>query len=226
MSTLRLIALSCVDTQEAEDEITVKYTDDWAPGGRAEATVLHPRTMDRGDSVTLSYEPEFEHAAVVSLWEVDRTGTDDFIGFVLITPLYEDTGEHTLTVERPGLGSYRLTFEVLSGRVTAERPVLRLLSLICDDAQEREDEPVLMVNGREVWSGHMRSDDSRTLDIAVSFNREARIDLWERDSVRSDAFSSLLVDRTLRGDGVQEARFAIDRGIVGDATYRLRYQVE
>jgi len=226
MSTLRLIALSCSRTQEAEDEISVKYTDDWGPGGRAAATIVHSHTMDVGDSIALAYEPEFEHAAVVSIWEVDRRGTDDFVGFVLVTTRYEDEGEQTITVERPGLGSYNLSFEVLSGRVHEELPVLRLLSITCDDAQELEDEPVLLVNDHEIWSGDMRSDETRTLNLTVAFNREARVALWERDPGRSDEIGSFVVNRTVRGRGRQEARLSRSRGIVGDATYRVHYQVE
>jgi hypothetical protein len=225
MSFLRLIGLSCSRTQEAEDEIRLTYTADWRPEIHAVATVLHPHTMDVGDSITLSYEPEFEHAALLSLWEVDRN-PDDFIGSVMVTPYFEGAGETTFTIERPGMGSYDLTLEVTRDRPTAALPRLRLLSLHCGDAQEIEDEMVVHVNGREVWSGDMRTDDTVTLDLPIDFRSEALVQLWERDRRGSQAFGSLVVDLRHRGAGPQEASFSVDEGIVGDATYRLRYQVE
>lgn len=226
MSWLRLIGLSCTRTEEPEDEIVVRVTWDWHPRSNATAEVLHARTMDVGDSVTLTNLTEFEHAAVVTVWESDRTSPDDFIGMVMVTPEFDGTGEHTYTVERSGLGSYHLSFEVTRARPEPAAATLRLLSLRCEDAQEAEDEPVIMVNGREVWSGRMRTHDTRTLDITSELRSEARIELWERDSARSDALGSHTVGLSLRGGGPQEHRFSRDRGIVGDASYRLRYQVE
>lgn len=144
----------------------------------------------------------------------------------LITPLFEDTGEHTVTIERSGLGSYDLTFEVTRDRPATELVTLRLLTLTCLDAQEIEDEPVLLVNGRGIWNGDMRTGDSRTLDLITEFRTEALITLWERDRVLSDAIGSHTVDRSELGHGPHEVAFSRDRGIVGDASYRLRYQVE
>ena len=226
MSWLRLIGLTCSRTEEAEDEITLDFTSDWVPGAYGIWTPVRSRTMDVGDSLTLFDVVEFEHATLVRLWESDRTSPDDFIGMLMVTPDWEGTGEHTHTVERPGLGSYRLTFEVTHDRPEPAAAVLRLLTLRCDDAQEVRDEPVIMVNGRELWNGSMRTGDTRTLDLISELRAEARIELWERDSARSDFIGSHTVDLSLRGDGPQEHVFSRDRGIVGDATYRLRFQVE
>ncbi|MGB5421403.1 MAG: hypothetical protein WBN03_04545, partial [Desulfobacterales bacterium] len=99
MSWLRLIGLTCSSTQEAEDEISIQCTWDWGPGGRVTANILHAHTMDVGDSVTLDYVQDFEHAAMVTLLEDDSTGPDEILGSVLITPLYEGTGEHTITID-------------------------------------------------------------------------------------------------------------------------------
>lgn len=103
---------------------------------------------------------------------------------------------------------------------------LRLIGLSCSRTQEAEDEPLLLVNGREIWDGDMRTGDTLTLDLTVEFRTEARIDLWERDRGHSDAIGSHTVDRSVRGRGPQDVILSRDRGIVGSATYRLRYQVE
>ncbi len=81
------------------------------------------------------------------------------------------------------VGAYYLTFEVTRYRSEGELVTLRLLSLACDDAQEMKDEPVLLVNGREIWDGDMRSGDTRTLDLITEFRTEAQIALWERDRI-------------------------------------------
>jgi len=226
MSWLRLIGLTCAGTQEAEDEITIELTWDWRPDIHASQFPLRDHRMDVGDSVTLTATHEFEHAALVTLWESDRTSPDDFIGQVMVTPEFEGTGELTFTVERPGLGSYRLTLEVTRDRPAAAATVLRLISLECRDAQEARDEPALVVNGREVWHGTMHTGDTEVLDIVSEMRGEARIELWERDAAHSDALGSHTVTLAARGDGPQSHTFSRDRGIVGDATYRLRYQVE
>ena len=226
MSWIRFIGLSCSRTQESEDEIYMHYTWDWHPMSHSRVLVLRERTMDVGDGVALTYTAEFEHAAVVTLWESDRTNPDDFIGHVMVTPEFEGTGEHTFTVERPGLGSYELTLEVTRDRPGTPTALLRLLSLHCSDAQERTDEPVVLVNGHELWSGSMRTRDTQTLDVLYALAGEARIELFERDRTRSDLIGTHTVDRSVRGAGPQTLTFSRDRGIVGDATYRLVYQVE
>lgn len=225
MSWLRLIGLSCSTTEEAEDEIRLQYTSDWGPGGHGIVNLFHGHTMDAGDSITLTYEAEFEHAALVTIFEEDTTNPDDFIGSVLITPLFEGTGERTVTIERGGLGTYYLTFEVTRYRPEGGLVTLRLLTLTCTDAKERVDEAVLIVNGREIWDHDMRTGDTHTLDLTTEFRTEALIDLWERDRFRSDLIDSHIVDRALLGRGPQDVTLSRDFWM-SDATYRLRYQVE
>ena len=82
------------------------------------------------------------------------------------------------------------------------------------------------MNGSEIWDCDMRSGDTRTLDLITEFITEARITLWERDRFLSDAIGNHTVDRSVLGHGPQEVTLSPDRGILGDATYRLRYQVE
>ncbi len=85
---------------------------------------------------------------------------------------------------------------------------------------------MVVVDGHELWRGEMRTGDTRALDLIAGFHLEARIRLWEHDAAHSDFIGDHTVSQALRGAGPQEHTFSRCRGIPGDATYRLRYQVE
>ena len=111
---------------------------------------------------------------------------------------------------------------------------LILHSLRCNDAQEASDEPYLVVNGDNVWNATgVRSGQTRSLgNLEVPFGTNAQIDLWESDGSKSDRIGSFRVDfddiRALEPGQSREQpphAFRRDRGIVGDASYTLRYSV-
>jgi hypothetical protein len=116
---------------------------------------------------------------------------------------------------------------------------MELISLRCNNAQERTDEPYLMVNGRVQWGPtSMRTGNTRTIGRRVPFDHDVTVELRESDSRRrvpdqkDDYIGAIRLDeRTVRGfirgdrGGPLTGRFSRDRGIVGDATYTLIYEL-
>jgi hypothetical protein len=116
---------------------------------------------------------------------------------------------------------------------------MELISLQCNDAQERTDEPYLMVNGLVQWGPtSMRTGSTRRIRQRVLFDHDVTVELRESDSRRrtphrrDDSIGALRLDeRTVRGliqgdrGGPFTRRFSRDRGIVGDATYTLTYEL-
>jgi hypothetical protein len=116
---------------------------------------------------------------------------------------------------------------------------MELISLQCNDAQERTDEPYLMVNGHVQWGPtSMRTGSTRRIRQRVLFDHDVTVELRESDSRRrtphrrDDSIGALRLDeRTVRGliqgdrGGPFTRRFSRDRGIVGDATYTLTYEL-
>lgn len=111
---------------------------------------------------------------------------------------------------------------------------IKLDWLKCRDAQEARDEPFIRVNGREVWRGaKVRTGDRRELYFRALLDRNdvARIELWEGDRRSNDKIGDTL---TVTYEDVRTSEelpssphyvFRADRGIVGDATYELFYNL-
>lgn len=117
-------------------------------------------------------------------------------------------------------------------------PQLELISLRCNDAQEREDEPYLLVNGDRQWGPQdMRTGSSRSIGRHMTFNHDVTIELRESDSRRrvphrrDDRIGTMHLDEAevamlIRGDhSTLTHTFRRDRGIVGDASYTLTYDL-
>jgi hypothetical protein len=197
------------------------------------------RSMRRGESAVINLGYEFDSDARVELWECDdpRFGTaldypNQHIGDILVSPRLR--GRYT-EVLGPSLGAptsraYTLTFDVLENHEdTLDDYCLTLRTLRCDDAQEAEDEVYLKVDDRTVWGPEsIRTDQAESITLRpVPIKNTAMIELWEKDSSRSDFLGQFRLEITDGFDfaGIQERRFSRDDGIAGDATYTLFYSV-
>lgn len=114
---------------------------------------------------------------------------------------------------------------------------IELISLSCLDAQERKDEPYLIVNDQIEWGPtEMRTGNTQTISRRLSFDHEIRVELWESDrrnvpNRKDDHFGTMhLSEREviglIRGDRyLLTHTFERDPGIVGDARYTLTYDL-
>ena len=114
---------------------------------------------------------------------------------------------------------------------------VELISLRCNDAQEAEDEPYLLVNGNIRWGPRdMRTGSNRSIGQRVTFDHDLTIELRESDrrrvphrkdeSLGSMHLAEPEVFAFIRGDhGTLSHTFRRDRGIVGDASYTLAYDL-
>ena len=106
---------------------------------------------------------------------------------------------------------------------------LNLKSLECTNAQERKDEPYIKVNGRRVWGPQtMRTGETRRIGIRLSVdpNDKLKIELWEKDRGKDELIGSETVTYTTKeiwgeSAGYPSFRFHRDKGISGNATYKL-----
>ena len=259
MANLTISGLTCVKTTaEAKDEpyLTVRVLDYAHPelrpwneeiDVREIGTVWGPQQMDDGEARRIEgVSIDFNHIIVVELHEEDRIGRDDYIDQFRYTSgelrpesrrIYPGQGEM-----RYGMSGHRARYELIydlrdwsyAEGVALDRFDLILHSLRCNDAQERRDEPYLVVNGNIVWRAtNVKSGETRSMrDLEIPFGTNAQIDLWESDGSKSDRIGSFKVDfediRELEhGQSSEQTQhgFWRDRGIVGDASYTLRYSV-
>ncbi len=115
---------------------------------------------------------------------------------------------------------------------------LELISIRCNDAQEVFDEACLRLNGSMIWR-YPAMQTGLTYPFGggrgstVSFERELSLELWEEDSVGSDDHIGSL---NLSEHRIEEMisiehppfthTFSRDRGIIGDASYTLTYDIQ
>lgn len=225
---LYLEGLQCEKTTrgEGKDEIyLIARTLDVNPSGGVTPTeygTIWEHQMDEGDSRAIRWGRNFSQSIQVEMWERDRVGSDEHIDTFQIL-----ADRSTVGIRNPfyftGHGArYRLHYD-LEEAPQADDYVLHLDVLHCGDAQEREDEPYLTVNGVTVWGpGKMRTNQDAPINLDVPFHGTAEIELWERDPYVSERFDSRLVQPVPVSTTLT---FAADRGIVGDATYTLGIQV-
>ncbi|WP_136805155.1 hypothetical protein [Desulfosediminicola flagellatus] len=109
---------------------------------------------------------------------------------------------------------------------------IELISIRCNDAQERTDEPYLRVNNSTVWGPvSMRTGQTRNINSRVEFRNDVVVELRESDRRRDDHFGTLRLGESdvrglIRGDrSTLTHTFRRDRGIVGDARYTLTYDL-
>jgi hypothetical protein len=108
---------------------------------------------------------------------------------------------------------------------------LDLLGLQCNDAQELTDEVYIVVDGERIWASSLRTGNHRPIGHTFTFHEEHRIEVWEADPWRDDLMGVLVLSyedavALLRGDeGPYIHTFHRDRGIVGDATYTLHFDI-
>jgi hypothetical protein len=89
---------------------------------------------------------------------------------------------------------------------------LRLNEIRCEtqDDYTGSDQPYLLVKGRQVWSGTMRSGTSQDLDgvPAQPFTNRAQMDLYEYDTLSSDDhLGTQYAAEADKGHGQLEAHF-------------------
>ncbi|MFN8556490.1 MAG: hypothetical protein U0531_03770 [Dehalococcoidia bacterium] len=178
--------------------------------------------MDEGDSRRIGWGRPFTHTIEIELWERDRVGSDEHIDtfqVVLERPVAGRRNPYNFT----GHGAiYRLHYD-LTEEAESNDYVLELGVLHCGDAQEREDEPYLTVNGVTVWGPvPMRTGRDVNVNTHVPFHGTAELELWEHDPYVSERFGSQLLYSVPVSTTVT---FSCDRGIVGDATYTLGVRV-
>lgn len=230
MATLILRGLICDKTREARDE---PYLVEQADGGER-ITIWGPRRMNDGEARALSLSRTFFTDIRIELWEWDRIGRDNHIGNLALLMRNVPPGGIGETSHRieGSRARYRLIYEVIAVSPHPDNLILELISLRCNDAQERTDESYLIVNGESAWGPvKMKTGDTRRIGIDIPFYSFANIELWESDPGRSERIGS-----TLRADhrlvrtceeipNHLHNTFNGDRGIPGDASYTLTYCV-
>ncbi|WP_419176014.1 hypothetical protein [Desulfosediminicola sp.] len=225
MTYLKLNRLTCRKTQEAIDEPYLR-----AIIGRHNDIVWGPQSLDDGESSPLDWDVTFWTRAEVQLWEHDRIKHDliNSLNINLEDPWFRfEEGEHvTRLAGRNAIYDLHYTLKRYN---RPDNFRVRLHTLRCNDAQERRDEPYLLVNGNRIWSDeNVRTGDTRDVNRTQEFSGNLTIELWDYDQARSDCFGTLNILADDIGSGIRETshRFHKDRGIVGDASYTLSYEVE
>lgn len=224
MAIFDLRGIVCDKTQEAVDEPYLRIFVD------GDEERWGPVSMDDGESRSISFLRSFREGVRVTLWE-DDSRRDDYIGDLSVAPTDVLGGERTHRIVGRG-AEYRLIYAVNPPR--DEEFALILDSLRCNDAQERTDEPYLVVNGDTVWGpSSMRTGQTRDIEIgeAPYFTRNAIVELWEKDRTRSDKIGTLEIGERLARTYAEDPTethshvFRRDSGIVGDARYTLTYRI-
>jgi hypothetical protein len=238
MAFINVRAFSCQETQEAVDEPRLAaFVPDPMPSQPDHERFVplsYPLRMDKGETFDINQQIEFDDWIRIELWEQDSTGRHDRLGAVTVRE--DDAGEHrTMLFRGPELGSaqtplYSLTYDVSLENRFDYPSSIHLVSLQCHDAQEATDEVYLTVNDRWVWE-HGRMDNGQTapVDERENFRDVVQVELWERDSGRSDWFGAMHLD--LRRADVERGRdytheFRFRRSSVDDARYTLTYRIE
>ncbi len=233
MAVLDLLGIICDKTQEAVDE---PYLEVFVDGGEhhSDRWSWGPVSMNDGDARSINWSRIFHERIRIELWEHDRVGRDDHIGDLSLVATDEWGSEqsHRLT----GRGAeYRLIYAVNPRR--DEQFTIDLVSLHCNDAQERTDEPYLVVNGATVWGpSSMRTGQTQNITgeepIRFSGAGNVIVELWERDPARSHRIGTTMriderLARIYAEDPIEDRRyfFHSDYRIPGDATYTLTYRV-
>lgn len=226
--TLR--GILCEKTQEAIDEVRMHMEWDAAthrPFAPPDAS-WGPVSLNDGDARSIGWTQRFYDRMAVSVFEHDRVGPDDPVGTIGAAAT-DPTGNFDALLDG-SRARYRV-FYSLSDQPGSDL-VLHLNGLECLDAQERTDEPYLVVNGECVWGpGSMRTHDDQAIRREITFGRNETltVELWERDPARSERIGDRLTvdihDLSRPADPDDQVLFRGARGIPGDATYRLRYRV-
>lgn len=229
MPTLHVVSLTCVRTQQSVDQAYVVLR----PTSGAPIS-SDPRRMVDGGSVRLDLSMPFaiNDRVEVQVWEQDRPpARSDHLGSFTVDRAYQGMGEFPFHVYHRQ-AHYIVTAEVTE---TARRPddyTIELIRLECRDAQERTDRPFLKINGEQVWGPvDMRTGQGRDINVSRPFHRNLFVDLWEEDAGGhgSDHLGTMgLVLSGVREQapgGPRTYTFRRDRGIVGDASYVLTYDL-
>ena len=229
MPFLHVVSLTCVRTQQSVDQTYLVLR----PGSGASVST-DPRRMVDGGSALLDLSMPFgiNDEVEVQVWEQDPPpARSDLLGSFTVDRAYQGTGEFPFHIH------HRRAHYIVTAEVTesARRPgdyTIDLIRLDCRDAQERTDRPFLKVNGEQVWGPvDMRTGQGRDLDVSRSFHRNLFVDLWEEDAGGhgSDHFGTMgLVLSGVQAQspgGPRTYTFRRDRGIVGDASYVLTYDL-
>jgi hypothetical protein len=233
MTTLQLISLTCVRTQESHDQAYVRTLAEQ----RDDAGRLHdhvhetdPRRMHDGTSVLLGLAIDFDTHVDVQVWEQDRGG-DDHLGSFTVNRAWVNLGEWREDVRHRG-AHYVVTFEVTDTHARPLDHAIELRSLRCVNAQEASDEVFLKINGETVTTTMDMDDDepARALDVHRSFHRNVFVELWEDDAGGhgSDCLGrmTLLLAEVQRqlAEGSEPVRFSWRSGAV-NAVYELDYRL-
>lgn len=229
MAILDLCGIICDKTQERKDEPYLKAVI-IGHGRESDLEIIWgPRSMDDGDARSIDWARAFQGRIRIELWEHDQSNPDDHIGDLELDDTDERGSEQSYRIVGRR-AEYRLIYALNPQR--AERFVLHLRSLHCVDAQERKDEPYLVVNGEEVWGpSKMKTGQSQIIEREVDFSGNAIVELWERDYNRSDKIGGSLqiTERQARILALNPRMYRVglfsgDWGIP-DATYHLVYSV-
>ncbi len=231
MATLQLDQLECIHPDDAvRDEVHVRVSCDGG-GITYDSGERHMREGDTQELTTADGIP-FADFAVIQLVERDamRYKSLGSVGVSHPLPDGAQTAYLPSAIRGPRATCYRLSYHVDPNEEDVARPRNRieLLSLRCDDAQGTSDRVWLYVNDRLVWGPAvmMTGHEIDLGTLSVDFRSSATVRLQE---TRGQDWHS---DFTLRygedGYVINNRRshsFAVDHGIVGDATYTLTYRL-
>jgi hypothetical protein len=233
MAILDLRGIICDKTQEAIDEVSLICFID---GVRIQETTWNwgPAKMNDGDARSINHSITFHERVRIELWERDRAGRDDRLGALSLNVSVEEGGEQEYRIAARG-ADYRLIYALNPQR--AERFLLNPVSLHCNDAQERTDEPYIVVNGVTIWGPmSMRTNDTQMIEgeepVYFTGSGNAIVELWERDAALSERVGEpFRIDHRLATRWAENPReirthtFRGDRRFPGDATYTLSFRV-
>ncbi len=232
---MRLIikAMTCINTTaELTDEPYLLFSQGSTPLGR-----WSPGHMRDGDTAAINRTFVYPRGRVdIRLREADRVGRDDDLGSFAVDA---SAPRGTFTVYLPSeIGGhdatcYSITYEVQEDAAAPQRWILELVSLHCQDAQERTDGVYITVDDRVVTSSMpMRTGETVFIILVgrpLEVGEPAKIDLWEADRYNSDHLGVFwLHPARLDEEGMGqdlEQWFSADAGIVGSARYMLTYRV-
>ena len=152
--------------------------------------------MVRGRAADLNWSTRFNHSLEIELIEDDKWH-DNSMGTMTLhvddvwlmthpacDPYFGDSpcrrNPYSFTGHR---ADYQLfyTLRNLEGIPSAGNFILRLLTLRCNNAQQREDNVYITVNGRRVWGPvrMVRHGLTQRINSNIRFQSGATITLWE-----------------------------------------------
>lgn len=147
--------------------------------------------------------------------------------YLVLTEIFSEGWAAFLPSNQPATcGSTDIDFTM-----SREGLALNLLGLECNDAQELTDEVYIIVNGRRIWASSLRTGYHRPIGRNFTFHEDNEIEIWEEDRFRDDRIGTMSLTyeeaiAMIRGDrGPYTQSFHRDRGIVGDATYTLHFDI-